>query len=218
MLLRSEIIKAMIQGEITHSGAPPISPETHKGSKAYLAFMEWADKYVRPCSIDLRLGQHFWLENPRTGDRLYTEAVTDLYYVNMQANIQEQYTLVTLDTKTHQNPWLGLGPGRWCLAHSIDTISIGPTICAKVATRSTAGRFGVCVRRSAGLIDPGYKNPITFEIHNDNQRMVKLFYGYCYAQLMFWRGDGEPTHYDGHYNDNVSEWTPLKMLPKPLTE
>jgi len=194
MLFRSAIIEALKTGDIYHSGMP--DPEDNKGK----TFRDWCKKYVRPCSIDLPLGVNFWFENRRSGKRLSPNTDTDLWAVDTEASSATQFELKPgfISQSTGKPEGRVLRPKQWCLAHTEHTIGLGGNIAACVMTRTTAGRWGICVRRSAGLIDPGYRAPITLEIHNDSERGQPLYPGVCYAQIVFYVGEGEAAFYDGH--------------------
>lgn len=215
MLLRSAIIDALLSGDIYHSGCPIPDVNQHHNSnerkKQEEAFRLWCEQYVRQASIDLTLGRFFWGENTRGGKRI--DEFTERFFVDTENNIPSQY--IPFECK-NGDPF-ALGPQRFALGHTEHVVGLGGNIVAKVSTRSTAGRFGLCVRRSAGLIDPGYRNHITLEIHNDTQRGHRLYPGRRYAQIEFFRGEGEPVIYDGRYTEKGDAWKPEDMLPQPLT-
>lgn len=209
ILLRDDIKAALIAGEIIVSGMPAITPETHPNSKIYKAFEAWCDQFVQPSSLDVALGKNFWFEDPRAGkgfgDNTQRVAVD---YDSLPA--EKQFHLLK-DADT-----VALGPGGYCLGHTEAFIGLSGNIAAQVVTRSTAGRWGICTVRSAGFVDPGYYSRITLEIHNDSKRMMPLYPGRRYCQLVFYRGNGDGALYSGNYNDGPDTWTPKSMLPKPL--
>lgn len=205
VLLRDEIIKCLLSGEIYVSGMPK--------SKDKDAFGLWCDKFVQPASLDLPTGRYFWLENTRSG-RLFA-ATTEWFIVQTDDTAEKQFKL--WDSEEHGE--LLLGPKKYALGHTADTIGLSPTIAATVLTRSTAGRWGIDTRRSAGFIDPGYRGPVTLEIHNDSSRLMPIVPGISYCQMVFQRGIGAEAPYDGHYRVKENdEWTPQRMLPKALTK
>lgn len=209
MLFRKAIIEALISGEIYHSGMPKPGK---KGSEEEKAFEEWCDLYVRECSIDLTIATEFWFEKARSGKRYDADATTDRFIVDMEENPQSQYEYFKHDEGVM------LAPKRWGLGRTEHIIGLSENLAGEVHTRSTAGRYGLCVRRSAGLIDPGFKNYITLEIHNDTQRAIILKPNRRYAQITFYRGEGAGIVYSGHYQGKRGEWSPEQMLPKKIVD
>jgi deoxycytidine triphosphate deaminase len=215
MLLRNAIIDAIRNGEIYISGAPEIDAEVKENTKAYKAFMEWADKYVRECSVDLPLGSNFAIERDNVGSIVPGYEGTHLYSVNTTGSQGQQFEIPSISPEQT----FYLGPQRFVLGRSKDVVGLASTLTAVVYARSTASRWGVDVRGSAGLVDPGYYGPITFEIYNRSNRAMPLKPGARYAQLVFFRGEGDGRPYEGSYNwDKSKEWSPEMMLPKSIID
>jgi dCTP deaminase len=94
-----------------------------------------------------------------------------------------------------------LAPNRRYLAHTRERIELPNDVAAQLAGRSTVGRKGVIVHKTAGWIDPGFTGTVTLEMMNLGQSPVKLERGERIAQLVFFRLDNPSTGYDGKYQN-----------------
>lgn len=209
ILHSTKIIEALVSGDLYVSGMP--NPKNKK------EFEAWCAKYVQPASLDLVMGTHFWLENKRSGGR--HAGNQEWFTVDYAGDALKQFDY--WDSDKNGPPMLG--PSRYVLGHTESVIGLSPKFAATVMTRSTAGRWGIDTRRSAGFIDPGYRGKITLEIHNDSARLLPITPGIAYCQLVLHpvlgNEEGSEHAYTGHYNVSEGvEWTPQNMLPKPLTK
>jgi dCTP deaminase len=94
-----------------------------------------------------------------------------------------------------------LQPGQRYLGHTEEEISLPDSIAAQLAGRSSIGRQGIIVHKTAGWIDPGFSGQITLELMNLGDEPVKLTAGERIAQLVFFHLDKASTGYDGHYQN-----------------
>lgn len=92
-----------------------------------------------------------------------------------------------------------LAPGTRYLAHTRETVNLPNDIAAQLAGRSTIGRRGIVVHKTAGWIDPGFEGQITLELYNLGNNHVRLEAGERIAQLVFLKLDSESSGYDGQY-------------------
>lgn len=92
-----------------------------------------------------------------------------------------------------------LHPGQRYLGHTKETIDLPNHIAAQLAGRSSVGRRGVIVHKTAGWIDPGFTGEITLELMNLGDEPVDLREGERVAQLVFFELDSPSSGYDGHY-------------------
>lgn len=72
------------------------------------------------------------------------------------------------------------------LASTLEYIKIPPFLTARLEGRSTWGRVGLQVHSTAGLVDPGFKGSLTFELHNLGKLPLPLFPGIRIGQLVFY--------------------------------
>lgn len=110
--------------------------------------------------------------------------------------------------KTVTSPQHRLQPGERYLGHTKEEITLPPHIAAQLAGRSTIGRMGVIVHKTAGWIDPGFSGEITLELMNLGSEPVDLKSGQRVAQLVFFKMMQTPKQlYDGHYQHQTGPTT-----------
>jgi dCTP deaminase len=98
--------------------------------------------------------------------------------------------------------------GHRYLAHTKETIGLPNGIAAQLAGRSTIGRQGIIVHKTAGWIDPGFTGEITLEIMNLGRSPVTLQIGQRVAQLVFFKLDQPSSGYEGHYQNQKGATEP----------
>lgn len=94
-----------------------------------------------------------------------------------------------------------LEPGKRYLGHTKETISLPNDIAAQLAGRSSIGRQGIIVHKTAGWIDPGFSGQITLELMNLGNEPVTLKTGQRVAQMVFFQLDFPSAGYDGGYQN-----------------
>lgn len=114
--------------------------------------------------------------------------------VRLGNNLYEFYTNQESQQRAHN-----LQPGQRYLGHTVEEISLPNNIAAQLAGRSSIGRQGVIVHKTAGWIDPGFSGQITLELMNLGKEPVMLNRGERVAQLVFFKLDQYSTGYDGSY-------------------
>lgn len=94
-----------------------------------------------------------------------------------------------------------LEPGQRYLAETAEEVSLPNDIAAQVAGRSTIGRRGIIVHKTAGWIDPGFSGTITLELMNLGSTPQSIDAGSRVAQLVFFELDQPSAGYDGKYQN-----------------
>jgi len=97
------------------------------------------------------------------------------------------------------SPQHRLQPGERYLGTTDERIDLPDDIAAQLAGRSSIGRKGIIVHKTAGWIDPGFSGEITLELMNLGDEPVDLESGERVAQLVFFVLDQMSSGYDGHY-------------------
>ena len=92
-----------------------------------------------------------------------------------------------------------LSPDTRYLGHTKETVSLPDDVAAQLTGRSTIGRLGIIVHKTAGWIDPGFSGQITLELYNHADRAVPLDVGQRIAQLVFFELSSPSSGYDGKY-------------------
>lgn len=94
---------------------------------------------------------------------------------------------------------LTLEPHTPYLGHTMDYIELPDDIAAMLAGRSSVGRSGVIVHKTAGWIDPGFNGQLTLELYNFSNQPINYEPGERIGQLVFFELDTESHGYDGRY-------------------
>lgn len=94
-----------------------------------------------------------------------------------------------------------LAPNTRYLGHTTETVSLPDDVAAQLTGRSTIGRLGVIVHKTAGWIDPGFSGSVTLELYNHADRAVPLDVGQRVAQLVFFELSSPSSGYDGKYQN-----------------
>jgi dCTP deaminase len=128
------------------------------------------DNAIQPASIDLRLDDTF---------RIFK--VTTQPYVDVREPVDDLTELVTI---AHDQPFI-LQPGAFCLATTLETITLPDDLVARVDGRSSLGRLGLLVHATAGYVDPGWTGKLTLELLNQSQMPIALYYGMRISQISF---------------------------------
>jgi len=127
---------------------------------------------IQPASVDLRLDRSF-----------RTFRVTTRPYVDVRQPVDDLTELVSIG---REEPFI-LQPGAFCLATTLETITLPDDIVARVDGRSSLGRLGLLVHATAGYVDPGWTGKLTLELSNQSQMPIALYYGMRIAQISFLR-------------------------------
>jgi len=90
-------------------------------------------------------------------------------------------------------------PGVRYLGHTKEYLEIPNTVAAQLAGRSSTGRKGIIIHKTAGWIDPDFHGTITLEIYNLGEEPVPLTAGERIGQLVFFELDTPSDGYDGKY-------------------
>lgn len=147
-----------------------------------------AEDAIQPASIDLRLGAEIAV------------AVQD-------ADIEERFKRVTLTVDpfgdlgpSRISAWTAsprfnklkipegkgayvLSPGQFLLGCTLERVTLGDDLVARVEGRSTLGRMGLLIHATAGFVDPGFSGNLTLEIYNASRNNIALRRGMPIAQL-----------------------------------
>lgn len=153
----------------------------------------FTEDQLQPASYDLRLG-----------GQVRTE--TGLAYDLLESNYEGSALAVE-----------DMEPGRFLLAHTLETVHVPAHLCARVEGKSTYARMGLQVH-SAGFVDPGFHGQLTLELVNHaNLKHFKLRRGMLIAQISFHALAGKPERLYGdpalrsHYQGQVGATPAAKV-------
>jgi dCTP deaminase len=117
---------------------------------------------VQPSSIDVRLDRLFRVFN----NHLYTHIDP----------AEQQDDLTTL-VEVGQGQAFILHPGEFVLASTLEVVTLGHQLAARLEGKSSLGRLGLLVHSTAGFIDPGFSGHVTLELSNVASLPIRLWPG-----------------------------------------
>ena len=154
---------------------------------------------VQPSSVDVRLHRFFRLfENHKYS------------HIDPAEDQPELTRLVEVDV----GDAFVLHPGEFVLASTVEQVTLGSDIAARVEGKSSLGRLGLLTHATAGFVDPGFTGHVTLELSNVATLPIKLWPGMKIGQLCFFQlsspaefpyGSGElGSHYQGQRGPTAS--------------
>jgi dCTP deaminase len=126
----------------------------------------WDPRLVQPASLDIRVGEEFTA-------RVYEPA-------------PDENSVGRWVTRVHHGPF-DLRPGKFALAHTLETVTLPADLAGRVEGKSSLGRLGLIIHTTAGWIDPGFTGEITLELRNVAEETIPLVPGQRIGQLNFMR-------------------------------
>jgi dCTP deaminase len=127
---------------------------------------------LQPSSIDVRLDRWFRTFN----NHLYTHIDP----------AQRQDDLTTLVEVEDGHPFV-LHPGEFVLASTLEVITLGDALAARIEGKSSLGRLGLLTHSTAGFIDPGFSGHVTLELSNVATLPMTIWPGMKIGQLCVFR-------------------------------
>ena len=127
---------------------------------------------IQPASVDLHLDRTF---------RLFR--ITRRPFVDVRQPVDDLTELVTIES---EEPFI-IQPGTFCLASTLESVTLPHDIVARVDGKSSLGRLGLLVHATAGYVDPGWTGRLTLELSNQSQMPIALYYRMRIAQISFLR-------------------------------
>ncbi len=125
---------------------------------------------VQPASIDIRLAAQFRVfrnyRYPCIDPKAPQDELTEL------VEVAEGESFV-------------VHPNEFILGNTIERISLGDDLVARLEGKSSLGRLGLIVHATAGYIDPGFDGHITLELSNVANLPILLYPGMKIGQISF---------------------------------
>jgi len=139
----------------------------------------WDPAMVQPASVDVRL------------DRLFR--VFDNHRYPSIDPAREQPELTHLVEVPAGEPFV-LHPGTFVLGSTVEVLTLGDCVAARVEGKSSLGRLGLLTHATAGFVDPGFSGHITLELFNVATLPLTLWPGMRIGQLCFFEMSGPVAH------------------------
>lgn len=130
------------------------------------------ESLVQPSSIDVRLDRWFRVFN----NHLYTHIDPALQQDDLTA-------LIEVD----EGESFVLHPGEFVLASTLEVVTIGDALAARLEGKSSLGRLGLLTHATAGFIDPGFSGQVTLELSNIANLPIRLWPAMTIGQLCVFR-------------------------------
>lgn len=128
------------------------------------------DKQLGEASVDLRLGFDFTILESQSGMKI--SVASGLGSLG-QSGFWKTMTLGEFNTHGQRETY-SLGPNKFILAMTHESISIPRDLIALVEGRSTYARVGLSMHLTAPWIQPGWNGQIVLEIMNNGPLTIEL--------------------------------------------
>ena len=130
------------------------------------------DEMIQPSSVDVRLDRYFRLfdnhKYPVIDPSLPQPELTRLVEVDPDDSFM-------------------LHPGEFVLASTLELVTLGDDVAARLEGKSSLGRLGLLTHSTAGFIDPGFSGHVTLELSNVATLPITLWPGMKIGQLCYFR-------------------------------
>ena len=123
---------------------------------------------VQPSSIDVRLDRYF-------------RVFANHRYTHIDPAVAQD-DLTELLEPEGEEPFI-LHPGEFVLGSTLEVISLGEDLAARLEGKSSLGRLGLLTHSTAGFIDPGFSGHVTLELSNVANLPIKLYPGMRIGQI-----------------------------------
>jgi dCTP deaminase len=151
---------------------------------------------LQACSYDVRLDNEFLVFESGTATHLDPKSENPMRRV------------AVADGK----PFV-LHPGEFVLGSTVETVSLGNAVAARLEGKSSLGRLGLLTHATAGFIDAGFSGHVTLELANVANLPLQLWPGMKIGQLCFFDlltpsrrpYDSERNHYQGQRGPTPSK-------------
>src|SRR5690625_6271772 len=137
------------------------------------------DEMIQPASVDVRLDRYF---------RLFDNHK----YPVIDPSVR-QPDLTRLLEVDPDEPFM-LHPGEFVLASTLEVVTVGDDVAARLEGKSSLGRLGLLTHSTAGFIDPGFSGHVTLELSNVATLPITLWPGMKIGQLCFFRLSSSAVH------------------------
>lgn len=134
---------------------------------------------MQPSSIDVRLDRWFRIFN----NHLYT-------HIDPACQQDDLTTLVEVE----DGQPLVLHPGEFVLASTLEIVTLGDELAARIEGKSSLGRLGLLTHSTAGFIDPGFSGHVTLELSNVATLPMTVWPGMKIGQLCVFRLSSPAAH------------------------
>jgi dCTP deaminase len=157
-----------------------------------LGLSPYDEALLQPSSIDVRLDRYF-------------RVFANHRYTHIDPS-EQQDDLTQLVEPDGDDPFI-LHPGEFVLGSTLEVISLGASLAARLEGKSSIGRLGLLTHSTAGFIDPGFSGHVTLELSNVANLPIKLYPGMKIGQICVFQLSSTSEHpygssiYGSRYQD-----------------
>jgi dCTP deaminase len=157
-----------------------------------MALSPYDEAMVQPSSVDVRLDRYF-------------RVFANHRYTHIDPAIAQD-DLTELLEPEGEEPFI-LHPGEFVLGSTLEVITLGNDLAARLEGKSSLGRLGLLTHSTAGFIDPGFSGHVTLELSNVANLPIKLYPGMKIGQICVLRLTSPSEHpygssiYGSRYQD-----------------
>ncbi len=123
---------------------------------------------VQPSSVDVRLDRYF-------------RVFANHRYTHIDPAVAQD-DLTEVVEPVGEEPFI-LHPGEFVLGSTLEVITLGDDLAARLEGKSSLGRLGLLTHSTAGFIDPGFSGHVTLELSNVANLPIKLYPGMRIGQI-----------------------------------
>ena len=123
---------------------------------------------VQPSSVDVRLDRFF-------------RVFANHRYTHIDPKVAQDDLTELLEPEGDE-PFV-LHPGEFVLGSTLEVITLGDDLAARLEGKSSLGRLGLLTHSTAGFIDPGFSGHVTLELSNVANLPIKLYPGMKIGQI-----------------------------------
>ena len=128
------------------------------------------DGALQPSSVDLRVDRFF---------RVFRNDTTP--YIDPK---QPQEDLTELVEVAEDGAFI-LHPGEFVLGSTLERVSLGNDLVARLEGKSSLGRLGLLIHSTAGFVDSGWDGHLTLELSNVANLPIAIYPGMKIGQISF---------------------------------
>ena len=125
---------------------------------------------IQPSSIDLHVDSQF---------RVFDN--TRYPFIDVRKPMED---LTSLREVGPDEPFI-LHPGEFVLGSTLEKVTLGDSIVARLEGKSSLGRLGLLIHSTAGFIDPGWDGHVTLELSNVANLPVTIYPEMKIGQISF---------------------------------
>ncbi len=161
-----------------------------------LTITPFKPQMIRGCSITLHLGP--LLLQPIPGK-----------VADPREHTVPEYTSINI-SRTHP---FELAPGGFLLGHTLQKVTVGPTLGFLIEGRSTLARLGLTIVQTAMIVYPGHRDrAVTLELANHGPNIIRLYAEMKIARVALFRFPTPSSltyDEDGKYRDQSQVGPPI---------